>query len=754
VAWFLVFFFVSGLCSVLYELIWLRLAMAQFGVTSALVSIVLSMFMAGLGLGSWASGYFIHRRERSITFPALRLYALTELLIGISAVVVPREFVLGRTLLSSLPVYSSAAYYLASGVWIALTLLPWCACMGATFPVAMLAIRNSFPQDAQRSFSYLYVANVCGAVAGALLPLLLIELYGFHGTLKVGAAMNVLLAAGAMALTLRPTHTPVPASADSNAADSSRDVSRDKALSARQTRSQLQPHSDSAPLVTNSLLALLFGTGCASMGIEVVWIRQFTPYLGTVVYAFALILATYLLATFFGSRIYRRRSRTHEQQGLPWVWLGFTALLSSVTASPQFHLSPALRLLLGVAPFSGVLGFITPMLVDRWSGGDPEKAGSAYAVNVLGCIVGPLLSGFLLLPLIGERWVALIFALPWLVIGANPRWWSLRGEKTGHSSGLRQAVAYAAIGLSLIAVFISKGYEDRFAQRVLLRDNTATVIATGEDMGKRLLVNGVGMSTLTPITKMMAHLPLAFLDHPPQKALVICFGMGTTYRSLLSWNISATAVELVPSVPSVFWYFHPDGPQLLRSPLSHVVIDDGRRYLERTSEDYDVITIDPPPPLAAAGSSMLYSTQFYAAIRQHLVPGGILQQWLPYGDVVEKSAVAEALRDSFPYVRVFQRLPEGRLVHFIASAQPIPARTPRELVSRMPSSAIQDLMEWGPEDTPELEFAALLDNEVPIDAMIAADLHVPALQDDRPANEYYVLRRYFGYKTVERLSGN
>jgi len=29
-AWFFFFFFVSGFCSVLYELIWLRLSMAQF----------------------------------------------------------------------------------------------------------------------------------------------------------------------------------------------------------------------------------------------------------------------------------------------------------------------------------------------------------------------------------------------------------------------------------------------------------------------------------------------------------------------------------------------------------------------------------------------------------------------------------------------------------------------------------------------------------------------------------------------------
>ena len=68
-----------------------------------------------------------------------------------------------------------------------------------------------------------------------------------------------------------------------------------------------------------------------------------------------------------------------------------------------------------------------------------------------------------------------------------------------------------------------------------------------------LLVNGVGITGLVPSTKFMAHLPLAFLDHAPNNALVLCFGMGTTYRSLFSWDIPVTAVELVRVLPA-------DGP--------------------------------------------------------------------------------------------------------------------------------------------------------------------------------------------------
>ncbi len=96
------FFLVSGFCSILYEVIWLRLTMAQFGVTTAMVSIVLSVFMIGLGVGSWGSGYLIRRYSERISFPALRLYALTELMIGLAAIVVPLELLLGRHVLDQI----------------------------------------------------------------------------------------------------------------------------------------------------------------------------------------------------------------------------------------------------------------------------------------------------------------------------------------------------------------------------------------------------------------------------------------------------------------------------------------------------------------------------------------------------------------------------------------------------------------------------------------------------------------------------
>ena len=708
----------------LYELVWLRLSMAQFGVTTAMVSIVLSVFMAGLGLGSWACGKWLRERGADVQasdFNALRIYAVIELLIGVSAIVVPYELSLGRRILEGLGVSSSWAYYCVAGLWVACTIVPWCALMGATIPIAMRAIGQTLPREASRSFSYLYMANVTGAVAGTILPLLLIELLGFRGTLSAGTVCNCSIALVALLLSRRSPRVAVSESMEVAS----------------------EPVRSTAP--GGSLLLLLFLTGLTSMGMEVVWVRQFTPYLGTVVYAFAFILAVYLASTFTGSRVYRRWSaqqqvvqRRGQESPVLWMLLALSALFSLVTSSPSDTVFVFLRVLLGIGPFTGLLGFLTPMLVDRYSGGDPEKAGSAYAVNVVGCLLGPLLAGFILLPYLSERWGLIVLALPWLVVGLRPLIPSAEMNLSARDG------AYALLPLAAILIFVGKGYDERYPQRQVLRDQTATVIATGKGMDKDLLVNGYGMTTLTPMTKMMAHLPLAFLDRPPQNALDICFGMGTTFRSLLSWKISATAVELVPSVPKLFGYFHSNGAELLQSPLAHVVIDDGRRYLERNPQQYDLITIDPPPPVEAAGSSMLYSQEFYAAARKRLSPGGILAQWLPNGDNEDLAAVARALHNSFPYVRVF-RWGARTGFHFLASEQPLPNLTATELLRRLPPDAAADLAEWTPPSKDKQEavlsvFQELLRSEIPLDAMIRQSPTTPALSDDRPINEYYMLR--------------
>jgi spermidine synthase len=724
-SWYFFFFFLSGFCSVLYELVWLRSSMAQFGVTTAMVSIVLSVFMAGLGVGSWASGRWIDS-DHSGRVPALRVYALIELLIGVSGAVVPYELRWGHRMLEHSGLSSSMAFYWLAGLCVTGALLPWCTLMGATVPVAMQAIRQTIPAESRRSFSYLYMSNVTGAVVGTEVPLLLIELMGFRGTLRVGAVCNVLIALTALGLARRQGQTVAAAS-----------VSAGDRVS--------QPSDSSAGGGTLTILVLLFLSGLTCMAMEVVWVRSYTPYYGTVVYTFASILVAYLAATLLGSIVYRMWSaRWRRESPVVWSLVAACALLPLVAASPTVPLARALRLLLGVPLFTGLLGFITPMLVDRYSAGNPAKAGTAYAINVAGCILGPLVAGFGLLPFMSETRALVVLTLPWIIVAIAPL------RPGSHPRMATRAAIYAVLAMAAVLIAAGRGYEEVFTPRVVLRDATATVLATGEGMNKKLLVNGYGMTELTTITKVMAHLPLAFLDRPPRSALVICFGMGTTFRSLRSWEIPVTAVELVPSVPRLFSYYHSDGETILENPLSHVVIDDGRRFLERTDQQFDVITIDPPPPLRAAASSLLYSEEFYRVARRRLRPGGILQQWLPATvdkDAVDVAAITRSVRDSFPYVRAF--LDEFG-VHFLCSDRPIPQRTPEELLQRMPVTAVSDLGEWNISpgetirDAAQDELDDVLGGELSTEQLIAGSPSTPALTDDRPINEYYVVRRWLG----------
>jgi spermidine synthase len=717
--WYFLFFFISGFCGILYELIWLRLAMAQFGVTTPLVSTVLSAFMGGLGAGSWLAGRMLRRNAESIRFPPLRLYALTELLIGCSAFVVPLEFEWGHHLLQSLArsSVSSVTYYIASGALIAVSLVPWCALMGATIPCAMFSIQSEQQPGTQRSFSFLYLSNVVGAIAGASVPLLLIENWGFRLTLRVGALLNFVVALLAMCITLagqRATRkvAPITAVEDSTVEGGSR------------------------------TLALLFLSGLTTMGMEVVWIRLFTVYLGPLVYSFALIMCSYLFGTFIGACWYRDASDRKdfvESKGI-WMVVPLFGSLPLLLADPRLPVMHLLRPLLAIAPFAASLGYLTPMLVDRWAKGDADRAGHAYAINVLGCIAGPLLCGFVLLPLVGEHFSVVLLVLPWIVLMAA---W---GRST---RGLARAVAYVSISCCLVLLAVTKDYGILFNPRIVLRDSTATVTATGTGMRKQLLVNGIGMTMLQPATKMMAHLTLASLTQPPDNVLVICFGMGTTQRSVVSWGVASTAVELVPSVPKLFPYYHPDGLEVLASPFSHLVVDDGRRYLERSTDKYDAIIIDPPPPVRAASSSLLYSKEFYAIARKRLAPTGIVQQWLPTISETEQAAVVRALSESFPYVRVFPGL-ELSGWHFLASMQPIPFRTAQELAGRMPDKAVADMLEWGPAKSADQQFDFLLQHEMSPQQMIALSPDTPAVQDDRPVNEYFLMRSLFPRAGTER----
>ncbi len=711
-------FFVSGFCSLLYEVLWTRLAFAHFGIITPVLSLVVSVFMLGLGVGSAFGGRLAAAARGRLHFSPLYLYAAAEGIVAIGAFTVPRLFDRSTDLLLHVGAATSVAFLAISAACIVISLLPWCVAMGATFPLMMAFVKSAPSLSSSTSFSFLYVANVLGASAGAIATaVVLIELLGLRGTYTFAAAGNVLIAIIAVALAARMRIT-----------------DREEPAPPEGSRVASERGPGWAAMV-------LFITGFSSVGLEVCWIRDFTFVLLTTIYAFALILAAYLISTYVGSRLYRIAVGRNADLSLDGVlmWLFPAALLPIILGDPRFDRS-ALLTLASIAPLCGALGFLTPGLVDRFGNGDATRAGRLYAVNIAGAIAGPLVAGYALLPTVGIRWAMILLAVPLLV----PLLAAFRG-----SLGRRTLALGASAAFALMAVALSRAYDDASlypAPVEVRRDYAAAVVAYGSGMSKQLLVNAIHITALTTDIKIMAHLPMALVPDA-HNVLVICFGMGTTFRSLSTWGVNVTAVDLSPSVIESFKFFHNDAPEILSKPGNHTVADDGRRFLMRTNQKFDVITIDPPPPVEAAGSSLLYSEQFYEIIRERLTRNGVLAQWLPYTELPIAQSAALALHGAFPFVIVFK----GRVGwHFIASATPVAIPSAAAFVARMPRAAQADLVEWVPGTTPEREAREILSTQVPFATLLPpAGANVPVLSDDRPYNEYFLVRRTFsGYSQI------
>ena len=643
----------------------------------------------------------------------------------------PKLFATGKHLLLNAGQSDSGTYLFLSALVLAVALLPWCFCMGTTFPFMMAYVREREAGNAD-SFSFLYLANVLGAVAGTVLTaVVFVELFGFHDTLGVAAACNFAITGISLLLALAARSRPASSETERPAA------------SASQTRSSV---TFSGAVPKQMVRWLLFTTGFVSMAMEVVWTRAFAPVLKTQVYSFAAVVAAYLTATFIGSALYRRdlRHRIGRSTAAVLIVLCGSAFLPILVNDPRLveanllgtpQLKSCLVLLASIAPFCGLLGYLTPSLVDRYAAGAPEGAGTAYAVNVLGCILGPLVASYILLPNISERSALEVLTLPFLLFAALL--YNELPRKKSFTFSVPVGVVVAA------ALCFPQDFEEYVATHVgppvVRRDFAASVLSAGRGMGRHLIVNGIGMTKLTPITKFMSHLPLAFHRGQPKSALVVCLGMGTSYRSCLSWNIDTTAVELVPSVKAAFGYYHADAAAVLANPKGHIVIDDGRRFLERTRSTYDVIVIDPPPPVEAAGTSLLYSEEFYTAAKRHLNTNGILQAWIPTEGFVGRAAL-RSLCNAFPYVRCFGSV-EGWGVHFLASMQPIDRLSAAELVARMPETARQDLQEWAPPVSLETYMHLVLSREMSAEAGLNPNPEI-RITDDLPYNEYFLLRAY------------
>ena len=83
----LVCFFLSGLTGLIYEILWIRMIVKIIGGAPFAVSIILTVFMGGLGLGSYIAGRIIDRIKEPMKL--VKIYGILELIIGAYGLAIP-----------------------------------------------------------------------------------------------------------------------------------------------------------------------------------------------------------------------------------------------------------------------------------------------------------------------------------------------------------------------------------------------------------------------------------------------------------------------------------------------------------------------------------------------------------------------------------------------------------------------------------------------------------------------------------------
>lgn len=392
---FFIVFVISGFCGMLYQIVWMRLALSFFGVITPIASVVISAFMLGLGLGNWLGGKWVYRLSKLMKSSPLLIYIIAELIIGVGAFVVPSLLEYGYLVLLSIAEMDSSKYLFFSSILIIISLLPWCFFMGITIPVAMFFLKQ-IDKTQNTSFSFLYLANVVGAMLGAMISsFVLFELIGFKNSLILAGALNFTIALICLFYLKKNSLSKVSFLQMEN----------------QEIKAEFLFHNADIWF----LGLILFFNGFVSMAFEIIWIRAFIPILGNFVYAFAGLLTVYLFATWLGALIYRKYTQLLRKHSLTYLMAVSTlfAFLPIFAGDPLF-LEPisngdnkiALKViftLFSIFPFCLVLGYLTPMIIDQKSGGQSKPAGFMYALNIIGSIIGPLVAAYILLPLYGSR---------------------------------------------------------------------------------------------------------------------------------------------------------------------------------------------------------------------------------------------------------------------------------------------------------------------------------------------------------------
>jgi spermidine synthase len=422
------------------------------------------------------------------------------------------------------------------------------------------------------------------------------------------------------------------------------------------------------------------------------------------------------------------------------------ALMNALDAMPGAFVWKSLAVVL---PTTFVLGFSFPAssaLIGGTSTNVGARSGSLLATNTLGAILGTFAVPFFLIPLIGSPWAIAFTA------AVNAATGIAIVMRSGESRTARGVVVVGAAALITTAGALIATHSIADPQIVRMQRRHETLYRSGEDeiasvqagdadKSKQLWVNGYSMTFLTVDAKLMPVLPL-MLRPESKTVLTIAFGMGSSFRSALIAGLKSDAVELVPSVPRMFDVFYSDAARFANDSIGRILIGDGRNYVELAGKQYDIIVVDPPPPLESSGVSIISSREFYAASAGRLTANGVMMQWIPWGQSLRNFKThVRSFRSVFPNVIVAIG-PAGAGFYMLGSFRPIAfnrnainsvlsRRGVIDDISSAPDSPHLSTSQW--EDA-ILRLVRLSGNEVSRFAGTG-----PVITDDRPLPEYFLI---------------
>ena len=642
-------FFASGASCLIAEVTWNRMLIVVVGNSLSATAMIIVVFMGGLGLGSYLGGKVLGKDQASLV-----PYLMLELAIGIYVLLSPSLFELLSHLFTSLAAsvnHRASLTIVRMVITLAALLLPACL-MGATFPAIISGGAPDSPSRRTARTGYLYSINTLGAAVGCFAAGYHL-LFEFSVQTTLTCAFVLYIIAALSALTANTVGKSEP-----------REVEPSPLAVA------------SNPSVNNGLQRFLyvatFGVGFASLAYEVLLTRLGILYLGNSVSVFALVLTGFLLgigiSAVLGTYLYgllrRKTNRSDSLFGLTALAAGASILLTPylllsdwvvsadklarfADASPRNPL-PILGLI--VAP-TILIGALLPiairMLQPEERGEATREAATLYALNTAGGLLGAALANHYLVPLIGIQGTIIFLSSICAAVGV------INLLSPGRSFPLWSIAVVGVVSLVIVLTAVLPKMMFMYAQKLaestqasstkvlFVREGRAATITVLDQMDLRrgtyrdMYLNGVEEASTrywhTQLFKLLGIFPVLVHESvQPKEVLVIAFGAGITAGSVLASDqvSSLDVVDLNPDVEKINNLFTEVNGDVFHQPRFHFHNDDGRNYLVTSSKRYDVIIGDSTHP-RAYDSWILYTEEFYRAVKEHLLPGGVFAQWVP-----------------------------------------------------------------------------------------------------------------------------